>query len=168
MNILLIDDDPDCLQSLAFLLKIEGHACQAFTAPEEALAAYRETGVDLVITDLRMPGINGIQVLQQVRSLNPDAKVVIFTAYWDEDVAIAAVNNRAHDFLGKPLNLEEILATIKRTEQENLEQKRIGGGHARLVMECAWLKRAYEKLQALLKEKNGIYKQIDTEEQVLG
>ena len=74
MNILLIDDDPGCLKSLASVLEAARHTCRTFTVPEEALDAYRQEAFDAVITDLWMPVMNGIQVLQQIQSLDPDAE----------------------------------------------------------------------------------------------
>ncbi len=118
MNILLIDDDPGCLKSLASVLEMAKHVCQAFTVPAEALEAYRQKAFDVVITDLQMPVMNGIQVLQQIRSLNPDAKVIILTAYCDENAADAAMNNLAYSVLEKPLQLEEIITVLEEIEQD--------------------------------------------------
>ena len=83
MKILLIDDDEVGIKSLASFLEKDNHCCHAFTAPEQAIEAYRRNRYDFVIADMNMPGMNGLEVLQRVRSINTDAKVVIVTGHMD-------------------------------------------------------------------------------------
>jgi len=153
VNILLIEDDPSCLKSLVSALEIDGHVCHAFTKAEQALEAYQQAAFDVAITDMKMPGMNGIEVLQRIRGCNPDAKVVIITAYWDIDAVIAAMNNQACAFFCKPLKLADLMAVLEKIEQESQEQERVENEHARLALEYARLKIAYEDLQASLQEK---------------
>ena len=144
MNILLIDDDPDNLRILASILEINKHSCHTFTEPYHALDAYRQGTFDVVITDLIMPGMNGIQVLQRVRSLKPDAKVVIITGHMVTDSIIAALNNRAYAFLNKPLKIDDLMATLEKIEQENLVVEKVRREHARLALEYSRLKRSFK------------------------
>jgi DNA-binding NtrC family response regulator len=153
MKILLIDDDEVSIKSLASFLEMIKHCCQAFTVPQQAIEAYRRNAYDVVITDMIMPGMNGLEVLQQVRSINPDAKTIIITGHVDAEIIIAALNNRAYAFLGKPLKIEELMTTLYRIEQENRDMEKVAWEHARLAMEYARLKRAFEELQDLLKDK---------------
>jgi DNA-binding NtrC family response regulator len=90
-------------------------------------------------------------VLQQLRSLNHDAKVVIMTGYLDPDTIISVMNNRAYALLGKPLIIDELMATLERIEQENRERERVMNEHANLVLEFAQLKIAFEELLDMLK-----------------
>jgi len=122
MKILMIDDDEVSTKSLASFLEMGNHCCQAFTVPQQAIEVYRQNAYDVVITDMIMPGMNGLKVLQQVRSINPDAKVIIVTGHLDVEIAIAALNNRAYAFLSKPLRIEELMATLDRIEQENRDR----------------------------------------------
>jgi len=124
VNILLIDDDADCLDGLVTALEPAGYRCDKFTIPREALVAYQQDQYDVVITDMKMPGLNGIQVLKKVRSLNPEAKVIINTGYGDVDTAIAAVNNGAYAFFGKPIDLVDLMETLEKIEREIKEQKK--------------------------------------------
>lgn len=154
MFILLIDDDADCLDGLVTVLEPAGHRCDAFTVPEKALEAYRQKQYDAVITDLKMPGLNGIDVLKEVRALNNGAKVIIATGYGDVETAIVALNNGACAFLGKPIDLNNLMDTLEKIESELGRQKKARIEHARLAMEYARLKQAYEDLLKLLKDKS--------------
>jgi DNA-binding NtrC family response regulator len=155
MNILLIDDDAGCLKSLTYVLEMGKHKCHAFTVPEQALCAYGQETYDAVITDMKMPGLNGVQVLQQIRSLNPEAEVIIVTADWDTESAIAAVNCGACAYLLKPLKLLDLMSVLKKLEQKKKEREMARTEHARLVMEYARLKIAYEDLRASLRKNRG-------------
>lgn len=154
MNILLLDDDSACLDGLVTALEPAGHRCDSFTIPEKAVEAYQENQYDVVITDMKMPGMNGIQVLKKIRSLNAAAKVIIVTGYGDAETAIAAVNNKAYAFFGKPIDLSELMETLEKIEREIDGQKKAKSDHARLALEYARLKQAYEDLQQLLKNKD--------------
>ncbi|MDF9407035.1 MAG: C4-dicarboxylate transport transcriptional regulatory protein DctD [Pelotomaculum sp. PtaB.Bin013] len=122
MNILLIDDDEDCLDSLVNALESAGHWCDKFTFPGEAMEAYGQNQYDVVITDLNMSGMNGIQVLKRIRYLNPEAKVIINAGHGDLSTAIAAVNNGAYAFFVKPADLLELIETLEGIELEITEQ----------------------------------------------
>lgn len=152
MNILLIDDDADCLDGLATVLEPAGHNCNSYTVPEEALAAYQKDRHHVVITDMKMPGLSGIDVLKKTRSINPEVKVIIATGYGDVETAIAALNNGAYAFFGKPINLNELMDTLEKIECEFSGQRKAKIEHARLTMEYARLKQAYEDLLKLLKK----------------
>jgi len=118
VNILLIDDDATCLKTLAYILKVNKQAYRTFTVPEQAVESYEQEDYDAVVTDMKMPGLNGIQVLQRIRSLNPEAKVIIMTANWDAESAIAAVNYGACALLVKPLKLDSLMSVLKKIELE--------------------------------------------------
>lgn len=106
MNILLIDDDSDCLEDLVSALEPAGHRCDKYTHPVKALEMYGGSTYDVVITDMKMPVMNGIEVLKKVREINPEARVIINTGYGDVETAILAVNHRAFAFFGKPIDLK--------------------------------------------------------------
>lgn len=154
MNILLVDDDADCLDGLVTALEPAGYQCDIFTVPEKALEAYQQKQYDVVITDMKMPGLSGIEVLKKVRSINTEAKVIIATGYGDVETAIAALNNGAYAFFGKPIDLNDLMETLEKIEREPSGQKKAKIEHARLAMEYARLKQAYEDLLKLLKNKS--------------
>jgi len=114
LNILLIDDNVNCLEILAATLKSAGYRCDEFTVPEKALEAYQHNQYDVVITDLMMPGINGIQVLKQIHSLNTEAKVIIITGDREEQTVINIFNNGAYAFFNKPINFVHLMETLEK------------------------------------------------------
>jgi len=116
MNILLIDDDAETLDNLQSVLEQCMHSCTCFTKPEEALEEYRNKTYDVVITDMRMPVMNGIQLLKNIRLINPEAKVIILTAFLDAETAIAASCNHAYALFNKPLNIISLVESLKRIE----------------------------------------------------
>lgn len=152
MNILIIDDDSGCLDSLSSSLQLYSHNCEAHTNAVKAIEIYREnpSRFDLVITDMKMPVMSGIEVLQKALQINKDAKVIIITAYGDIETAILAVNNHAYAFFGKPINFQELLETIERIENEKNEKKLTKEEQTRLIDEYSKLKKAFEELQTLL------------------
>jgi DNA-binding NtrC family response regulator len=154
VNILLIDDDSDCLEDLVAVLEPAGHRCDSHTLPVEAMEAYRKKEYHVVITDMKMPVMNGIEVLQRVKAINPGARVIINTGYGDVETAIAAVNHGAYAFFGKPLKLDELMEVLEKIEGEIGEYQKKVEDHARLALEYARLKQAYEDLQKLLKSKS--------------
>ncbi len=154
MNILLIDDDADCLDGLATVLEPAGHQCCLFTVPEQALAVYQHKQFDVVITDMKMPGLSGIDVLKRARAMNPEAKVIIATGYGDVETAIAALNHGAYAFFGKPIDFNDLMETLEKIECELKGLKKAKMEHARLAMEYARLKQAYEDLLKLLNDRS--------------
>ncbi|HPG56271.1 MAG TPA: response regulator [Candidatus Wallbacteria bacterium] len=152
MNILIIDDDSGCLDSLSSSLQLYSHNCEAHTNAVKAVEIYREnpSKFDLIITDMKMPVMSGIEVLQKALQINKEAKVIIITAYGDVETAILAVNNHAYAFFGKPINFQELLETIERIENEKNEKKLTKEEQTRLIDEYAKLKKAFEELQTLL------------------
>jgi len=118
LNILLLDDDLDSLESLSVALDSKGYLRREFSDPETAVEAYRSGEFDVVITDFRMPRMNGIEVLRTIRGIDPEAYVIIITAYADTENAIAAVNYGAYAFLCKPLDIKSLLHTLHRIESK--------------------------------------------------
>ena len=81
MNILLVDDDLDCLGALQGLVKSLGHSSIATDDPRDALEQYAQHAFDLVITDFRMPAMNGSEFARKIRAKNPEAKIILVTGY---------------------------------------------------------------------------------------
>ena len=118
MNILLIDDEPEVLDSISEALNLIGFPNKKFTNPEDAINKYNLEDFDVVITDIRMPEMSGIEVLKSIKSHNPAAKVIILTGYSDVNDAIEAVNNGAYAFFQKPLDTESFMDTLSEIEEE--------------------------------------------------
>ena len=130
-----------------------GYHCELFTVPEQAVAAYNPQKYDVIITDMKMPGLTGIQVLKIIKAHNPEAKVIIITGYGDVDTAIAAVNNGAYAFFGKPVNIAELIETLEKINEKTQEKWQEQAEIDQMKQEYTKLKQAYEELQVLLKKR---------------
>jgi DNA-binding response OmpR family regulator len=113
-NILIVDDEVIARQSLTDILKLEGYNTAAVPNGPAAIEHARTHAVDLVIVDLRMPGMDGLQVVQAINQVSPDTEVVLLTAYGTIDSAVQALRLRIHDFLTKPASPPQVLASVKK------------------------------------------------------
>jgi DNA-binding NtrC family response regulator len=113
-RILIIDDEPAIGWSLGALFADEGHAVEAAASVEAGLAACAHAAPDAVLLDVRLPGRDGIEALPELRTLAPDAPVVVMTAFGDLDTAVRAVNAGAYDYLVKPFDLDRVARTVAR------------------------------------------------------
>src|SRR5258708_27112850 len=113
-NILIVDDENVARQSLTDILKLEGYNV-ASAANGQAAIEYRRThAIDLMIVDLRMPGMDGLDVIQVVNQASPDTEIVLLTAHGSTDSAIQALRLRIHDYLTKPAAPTQVVASVKR------------------------------------------------------
>jgi DNA-binding response OmpR family regulator len=113
-NILIVDDELIARQSLTDILRLEGYAPAAVPNGPTAVEYVRTHPVDLIIVDLRMPGMDGLQVIQAVNQVSPDTEVVLLTAYGSMDTAVQALRLRIHDYLTKPASPPQVLASVKK------------------------------------------------------
>lgn len=113
--IVVVDDEEPQRRVLAGFLRKAGYEVEAVGSPDEALAVVAARTVDLVLTDLRMPGRTGVELLEAVRGLNPEIPVVVMTAYGTVASAVDAMKRGAADFLGKPVDLDELEVLVART-----------------------------------------------------
>lgn len=119
-HILIVDDEENMCRILSELLTQAGYSvCDAGNA-HDAIKIFRRTAVSLVITDLIMPGVNGIQLLAIVKEIDPAVPVILITAYGTVDTAVEAMKRGAYDYILKPFDNEEILFTIKKAIASNI------------------------------------------------
>lgn len=116
-KIALIDDDVTFAQMLHTYLGKKGMETQVFNAATSALEVLAKDKFDLIITDYRMPGIDGLELLQQLRGANAETPVILLTSYGDISMAVRSMKAGAVDYLTKPVNPEELLALVKNTLQ---------------------------------------------------
>jgi DNA-binding NtrC family response regulator len=117
-QILIVDDEKAQSEILEGFLVKQGYGAISAEDGQKALEKFRNGAFDLVLTDYRMPGMDGFQLLREVRRLNPEATVVIMTAYGTVGTAVAAMKEGAYDYLMKPIDLDELLLLIQRIERE--------------------------------------------------
>lgn len=113
-TIVLIDDNEELLFSLSRTFRNAGFVVSAAPDAETALAQHFGARPDLVVTDLRLPGLSGLDILRHVRGLYPTVPVLIITAYGDDDTCAAAQSLGAYALLTKPVFREELLQTVRR------------------------------------------------------
>jgi two-component system, NtrC family, response regulator HydG len=117
MRILVVDDDPGVRFAVAELLQDAGHAVRQAEHAPAALAALEGEPAELVITDLSMPAMSGMELLEEVRTRFPDTAVILLTAHGDERVPVRALKLGAWDYLPKPFDNEELLAAVGRARE---------------------------------------------------
>lgn len=117
-NILIIDDEEGIRDSCSQLLERRGHNVDTAENGEEGLELLNKSGFDIVILDLKMPGIGGIEVLNRIKEDNPEIIVIVITGYATVESAVEAMKLGAYDFLPKPFTPDELNVTIKRAEEK--------------------------------------------------
>ena len=113
-QVLVVDDDPAVGKVLAALLAQAGIACHHVLDASRALEALAERAIDVVVTDLRMPGTSGVELLEEIVERWPEIPVVLLTAHGSVEIAVEAMKKGAADFLLKPFDREEILFTVRK------------------------------------------------------
>lgn len=113
-NILVVDDEPVARQSLTDILKLEGYIVSAVANGQAAVEHVRTHAVDLMIVDLKMPGMDGLEVIQVVNQTSPETEIILLTAHGSMDSAVQALRLRIHDYLSKPASPPQILASVKK------------------------------------------------------
>jgi DNA-binding response OmpR family regulator len=113
-NILVVDDEPIARQSLSDILRLEGYHVTAVPNGESAVDHIRKYAVDLIMLDLKMPGMNGLDVVQVVNQVSPDTQIVLLTAFGSMESAVEALRQRVHDYLLKPASPNQILESVRK------------------------------------------------------
>ncbi|HPD17345.1 MAG TPA: sigma-54 dependent transcriptional regulator [Planctomycetota bacterium] len=112
IRILVVDDEPLIRKGFARALQEDGFSVESAGSGDEALRLFGDGAFDLVITDLRMPGTDGLGVLHGVKAVRPDTEVVILTGYGTIQNAVAAIKDGAYNYITKPLNRHELLRIV--------------------------------------------------------
>jgi two-component system, NtrC family, response regulator PilR len=124
VRILIVDDEKDMRDFLEIMLRKEGYDAVSAPTAKTALEYYREKSFDLVISDIRMPEMEGLEFLKALKEMDPDAVVIMITAYASVDTAIEAMKNGAYDYFTKPFKVDEIKLNIKKAlKLKNLERE---------------------------------------------
>ena len=119
--IYVIDDDDAVRQSLEFLLKTAGITVRGFESAKAFLEIMPQISSGCIITDVRMPEITGIELLQRVKAVNPDLPVIVITAYGTVESAVQALRAGAYDYITKPFESDELRLTVAQV----LERQRL-------------------------------------------
>ena len=113
-NILIVEDEPRMRRLLEISLGEEGHSVQTAEDAETGLKILRKNGVNLILTDLKLPGMNGLEFLQEARTMNASVPVVVMTAYGSVETAVEAMKAGASDYVLKPFTMAEMKLVINK------------------------------------------------------
>jgi two-component system, NtrC family, response regulator HydG len=127
-QVIVIDDDEGNRRSTELALRKDGYTVVSFAAGEEGVEHLRNQGADLVITDLRMPGMGGLEVLRQAKEVDPGVAILMITGFGSVESAVDAMKQGADDYLQKPVNLVE----LRKRVEVAVEKRRLSQEVARL------------------------------------
>ncbi len=154
-DILIIDDERAIRKTLSEILSFEGYKVDEAADGEEGLKKFREKTFDLVLCDIKMPKLDGIEFLQRAGEINPDIPIVMISGHGNIETAVEAVKKGAYDFISKPPDLNRLLITIRNAMDKSS-----------LVSETKVLKRKVSRVQEMIGESAGIKKIKETIEKV--
>jgi two-component system, NtrC family, response regulator HydG len=146
-QILIIDDHDSMREGLELLLRRRGHKTSSAESGDRGLTLLEEEGADLVITDLKMSRMDGIEVLRNVRERFPATEVLVITAYGTIEKAVEAMKLGAADFLTKPFSSEEFGVKVDRLLQSQAERERLRRENQSLRVENTYLREGLELAQ---------------------
>ena len=124
MNILVVDDELGLRHTLTLILQAEGHGVRAVSDGAAALERLGEAPADLVICDVRMPGLDGLAFLEKYKESGGTALVIMMSAYGDDEAALEAIRRGAYDFIAKPFRADQVLLVVRKAiEREGLRRE---------------------------------------------
>jgi DNA-binding NtrC family response regulator len=125
-NVLLVDDEMEFLETLVKRLKKRKLNATGVTSGEEALRVLGSTPVDVVVLDVKMPGMDGIETLREIKKIAPLVEVIMLTGHANMEVAIAGMESGAFDYLMKPMDIDELLYKLQDAfKKKALQQHKI-------------------------------------------
>jgi len=154
-NILIIDDEKAIRKTLSEILSYEGYKIEEAGDGEEGLRRFRDKTFDVVLCDIKMPKLDGIEFLEKVRESNPDVPVIMISGHGNIDTAVEAVKKGAYDYIAKPPDLNRLLITIRNAMDKT-----------NLVAETKVLKRKVSKVEEMIGDSGPIQKIRDTIDKV--
>jgi DNA-binding NtrC family response regulator len=154
-NILIIDDEKAIRKTLSEILSYEGYKIEEAGDGEEGLKRFREKNYDVVLCDIKMPKLDGIEFLDKAREANPDIPVIMISGHGTIETAVEAVKKGAYDYISKPPDLNRLLITIRNAMDKT-----------NLVAEAKVLKRKVSKVEEMIGESGPIVKIKETIDKV--
>src|SRR5215212_3514446 len=154
-NILIIDDEKAIRKTLGEILSYEGYKIDEASDGEEGLKKFKEKNYDVVLCDIKMPKLDGIEFLQKAGENNADIPVIMISGHGNIETAVEAVKKGAYDYISKPPDLNRLLITIRNAMEKNS-----------LVTETKVLKRRVSKVQEMIGDSSPIRKIKETIEKV--
>lgn len=154
-TILIVDDEKAIRKTLTEILSFEGYTIEEAPDGEEALRCFKEKTYDVVLCDIKMPKLDGLDFLQKASEHNPDVPIIMISGHGTIETAVEAVKKGAYDFIQKPPDLNRLLITIRNAKERN-----------NLVSETKTLKRRVSKVQEMIGDSAPIHRIKETIEKV--
>ena len=154
-NILIIDDEKAIRKTLSEILSYEGYKIDEAGDGEEGFRKFREKEYDVILCDIKMPKMDGIEFLEKAKELNPDLPIIMISGHGTIETAVEAVKKGAYDYISKPPDLNRLLITIRNAMDKTS-----------LVAETKVLKRKVSRVQDMIGESTPIHKIRETIEKV--
>ncbi|HKX11479.1 MAG TPA: response regulator [Stellaceae bacterium] len=120
MRVLIVDDDQDHAESVGDILQMRGYAVELAASGEQAIARFQETDFHIVLMDVKLPGMNGVETFAEFRRIRPAARVLMMTGFSVEALLAEAIGNGALGVLRKPFAIAELLETIERVKPRGM------------------------------------------------
>jgi len=120
VRVFIIDDDRDHAESIADVLELRGYEVEVATSGEEGAQRFRDAAFDLILMDVKLPGMNGVETFAEFRKIRPDARVVMMTGYSVEQLVAQAVDDGALGVLYKPFAVDRLLDVLERVKPRGL------------------------------------------------
>ena len=127
-HILVVDDEPVARQSLTDILRLEGYTVNSVPNGQAAVEYVRTHPVELIVVDLRMPGMDGLEVIQVVNQISPETEVILLTAFGSTESAVQALRLRIHDYLLKPAPPTQVVNSVKKGLARREARLKMRGG----------------------------------------
>jgi DNA-binding NtrC family response regulator len=135
IDILIVDDEEDFVEMLSLRLADEGHRVRAAYSGEQGLSLLDEAECDVVILDIRMPGMDGVTALKAIKKRHPSVEVILLTGHGTIDTAVDGLKAGAFDYVQKPANFDEMLAKLAAARDRKAESdERLRRAEARALM----------------------------------
>jgi two-component system nitrogen regulation response regulator GlnG len=154
-NVLIVDDDPALLQALPEALRLRMGSVNVDTADSAPAALDRIAGgdYDAIVTDIKMPGMDGIALLNEIQARRPDTPTLLITGHGEHALAIDALRGGAYDFILKPIDREYFIASLRRAIQTAELRRRVKEQHLALERHATNLERTAEDLERTVQER---------------
>jgi len=164
-SVLIVDDEMAIRNSIQIVLDDEGYKTDTAGDGESALEKIKETNYDIVITDIKMPNMDGMELLKQANKISPESFFIIMTAYASVKTAISAIREGAYDYLMKPIEFDDLLLRLKRLskfkklsiENKSLRQRvSAEPGYQNIIGESNAIKKVFQLIGQVSKTKSNV------------
>lgn len=151
-KILVVDDDGVIRLSLCEILRNNGFLSLDASTGKEAIELFKKEAPEAVLLDLKLPGMDGIEVLQEFKKIDPDIPIIIITAYNDIEIAVEAIKSGAYDFIMKPPKFDRLIFTLKRAIEKLELKQTVKNLNTAFEVSLEWLLGKSDAIRNIIKQ----------------